>query len=275
MVYSSDAGAEFVSRYKTEIQQAGYLINISDFATFKRAFDKDRIYLECLACGVPTMKTKEVHKIEDIYTAVEEIGFPLFLKPTRLAGGHHYVIKTTEDIPPAFEEMNALIQSEKYAAQKSKLIVQETITYGYDDIYCCESYYPVKGLGRDFLSIQKLRPNINYDGSVGSRVHVGKTIKSPELEKYTQLILDHLDWKGFAHLDWLYSKKHQSFLLCEINPRLPGFSNFITSIGFDMAWNYYADLTKEAAIPFRFKNALYFEALRHPGGFNNKFIGCI
>jgi predicted ATP-grasp superfamily ATP-dependent carboligase len=275
LVYSSDSGAEFVSRYKCEIQDAGYLINIPDIETFRTAFNKDSIFKVCAECGVPTMRTKDVYSIDDIYSAFEEIGLPLILKATRLAGGRYWKIKDSKDIPLAYKEMNRLIQSEEFEVKKSGLIIQEYIEHEYDEIYCCESYYSLKHVSYGFLSIQKLRPDINYDGTVGSRLFVGETIALPELELFTKRILDHLNWNGFAHLDWLYSKKHQSFLLCEINPRLPGFSNFITKIGFDMAWYYYTDLTKMDKPLYRFKRALYFEALRHPGDLTTNLLAVI
>jgi hypothetical protein len=85
------------------------------------------------------------------------------------------------------------------------------------------------------------------------------------LEHYTRQLLDRLRWRGFAHLDWIYSSKYDEYLLCEINPRLPGFSNLLEKVGFDMAYGYYADLCGITTEPFRFKKALYFEALRMPG----------
>jgi len=218
------------------------------------------------------MQTREVHGLDDVYAAERELGLPLILKPTRLAGGRYRKIRQAAEIPEAYAEMAALIGSDEFAAQQSDLIVQEFIEHRYDDIYCCESYYARSHSERQFLSIRKVRPNINYDGTVGSRLYAGKTVKSPELERYTRRILDHLNWTGFAHLDWLYSKKHDSYLLCEINPRLPGFSNFITALGFDMGWDYYADLTGAPREAFRFKRALYFEALRHPGDLTTNLL---
>jgi len=272
LVYSSDAGAEFVSQHQEVLRRAGYRLNIAAYETFRRGFDKDKIFKECQACGVPTMKTKEIESVEDLYAAAEAFGLPLILKPTRLAGGAYRKVTDTESIPEVYAYMRALIRSEEHAAQQSCLIAQEFVAHHHQDIYCCETYYPANRSERRFLSIQKVRPNINYDGTVGSRLYAGQTVEQPELERLSAQILDHLGWKGFAHLDWLYSQKYERFLLCEINPRLPGFSNFTTAVGFDMAWYYYADLTARQAKPFRFRRALYFEALRHPGDLTTNLL---
>ena len=92
-----------------------------------------------------------------------------------------------------------------------------------------------------------------------------ETIHNETLEQYTKAILDHLGWQGLAHLDWIYSPKYQQYLLCEINPRLPGFSNLLTKVGFEMAYYYYADLCELPIPPYRFRLARYHEALRMPG----------
>ncbi|MCB9302691.1 MAG: hypothetical protein H6566_18770 [Lewinellaceae bacterium] len=272
LLFSTDSAAQYVSKYKRQIQDAGYLVNILDYEILRKSFDKDSIYRVCKEIGVPTIKTKEVNSIEDIYSAAEEIGYPLLLKPTRLAGARFQKIDKLEDIPRAYELMNGMIHSEQFAPQESGMIVQEYIIYDFNDIYCIECYFSRDQSSKEILVIEKIRPDINYDGTVGSRIYAGKTIRSADLERLTQQVLDHFNWTGIANVDWLYSKKYDDYLLCEINPRLPGFSNFPTKIGFEMAWYYYADLTDTPREAFQFKPALYFEALRHPGDLTSNLV---
>jgi len=275
VVYSSDTSAEFISKYQQELISAGFLVSIADYQSFKRGFDKDKIFTECNKTKIPTIKTFEIENLNDLRTAWDEIGPPLLLKPTRLAGGRFMLITKEKDLEPVFEEMSKLIHSKEFGFKKSGLIAQEYIEYNYNDLYCCESYYSTKSQPVGFLSIRKLRPNINSDGTTGSRLFAGVTIKDKILEDYSKKLLDSLKWKGFAHIDWLYSKKYNSYLLCEINPRLPGFANFMTKNGFDMAWYYYADLVGVEIEKYEFRNALYFEALRIPGDITNGIYSII
>lgn len=272
LLFSTDWAAEFTSKYQQEIREAGYLINISTYETFRKGFDKDRIFKICEACDVPTIPTMEVNTVEDIYAAAEAFGYPLLLKPTRLAGSRFQKIHRREDILPAFEAITELVGSAEFAAQESDIIVQEFIHYRLDDLYCVEAYCAMDQSRQDILTIQKIRPDINYDGSVGSRVFAGQTLQVPDLEQYSRRLLKYLGWTGIAHMDWLYSPKYDDYLLCEINPRLPGFSSFPTKIGFEMAWYYYAELTGISTPAFRFKRALYFEALRHPGDLTSNLV---
>ena len=108
LLFSTDSAAQYVSKYKRQIQDAGYLVNILDYEILRKSFDKDSIYKVCKEIGVPTIKTKEVNSIEDIYSAAEEIGYPLLLKPTRLAGARQLVIPGHDPLvrqrfPAAFE----------------------------------------------------------------------------------------------------------------------------------------------------------------------------
>jgi predicted ATP-grasp superfamily ATP-dependent carboligase len=265
LLYSDDAATSFTSRNLEKLKVAGYLINVPDYQKLMRGFDKAELAKAAAECEVPVIPTVAVREFSDLQQAWQELDKPLILKPTRLAGGKFTVIRQEDELEPAFQKMKALVESPRFRHLQSGLIAQEFISYGYDDIYCCESYYTRESKPIGFLSIHKIRPNINTDGTAGGRLYAGETEKNPELENFTRKLLDHLQWTGLAHLDWLYSKKYNQYLLCEINPRLPGFSNLVTKLNFDMAYYYYADLTGREIPGFKYKDALYFEALRMPG----------
>ncbi|WP_017732517.1 ATP-binding protein [Nafulsella turpanensis] len=265
LLYSDDASAAFVNRYAARLRENGYLLNTPDAKTFEDGFDKASLARAAKAANVPVIPTIEVKKLEDLQEAWEQLEKPIILKATRLAGGKFIQIHRQEELKKAFEEMDALIHSPAHRHMQSGLIAQEFIYYNYDEIYCCESYYTSDSKAAGFLSIHKIRPNINKDGTAGGRLFAGESVEDPVLKAHTKALLDHLQWKGMAHLDWIYSKKYQQYLLCEINPRLPGFSNFLTKVGFEMAYFYYADLCGQALPEVKFEKALYFEALRMPG----------
>ena len=265
LLYSDDASAAFVNKYADRLKENGYLLNTPESKSFEEGFDKASLARAAKETGVPVIPTIEIKSLEELEAAWEQLEKPIILKATKLAGGKFVQIHRKEELKGAFEEMDALIKSPAHRHMNSGLIAQEFIYYEYDEIYCCESYYTtdVKPVG--FLSIHKIRPNINKDGTAGGRLFAGESVQDAELEKHTEALLTHLKWKGMAHLDWIYSEKYQQYLLCEINPRLPGFSNFLTKVGFEMAWFYYADLCKLPIPEPKFEKALYFEALRMPG----------
>lgn len=265
LLYADDASAAFVCKFADVLRKAEFLINIPAVDDFNRGFDKAQLFLATGEAGVPTIPTVIVNDFSDLEKAWRALDHPIILKATKLAGGKFKIIKQKEDLESAFQIMAKLIHSPDHAHMHSGLIAQEFIDYTYEEIYCCEAYYTTKSEPTGYLSIHKIRPNINRDGTAGGRLFAGETIEDAVLEKHTKAILDHLDWKGMGHLDWIYSKKYGQYLLCEINPRLPGFSNFLTKVNFEMAYYYYADLCNLLIPPYEFKKALYFEALRMPG----------
>lgn len=265
LLYSDDASASFVVEHASSLSAAGYLMNVAPPNVFWQGFDKGQLACAANEADIPVIPTVIVQSLEDLQKAWDSLDKPIILKATRLAGGKFELIHEQEELKPAFELMHSLIHAEGYAHMQSGLIAQEFIHYDYDEIYCCESYYTTQSKPSGFLSIHKIRPNINKNGTAGGRLFAGETIQNTALEEHTQSLLDHLQWKGFAHLDWIYSRKYQQYLLCEINPRLPGFSNLLTKVGFDLAYYYYADLCGYSVKPYQYKKALYFEALRMPG----------
>ncbi|MGK7393550.1 MAG: hypothetical protein ACNS62_03220 [Candidatus Cyclobacteriaceae bacterium M3_2C_046] len=267
LLYSDDASTAFTSKYKEKLLKAGYLINVPDYDKLLQGFDKAQLYLAARQCQVPAIPTVIIEKEEDLEKAWQELDKPVIIKPTRLAGGKFIMVRHKNDLLQAYQQIKRLTENPKFRHLQSGIIAQEFIEYGYDDIYCCESYYTKSHQPVGFLSIHKIRPNINPDGTSGGRLYAGETIRNQDLETYTHTILDHLNWNGFAHLDWFYSKKYQQYQLCEINPRLPGFSNLITKVNFEMAYYYYADLCDLPIPEFHYRDALYFEALRMPGDF--------
>lgn len=265
LLFSDDASAAFTNKHADRLREAGYLLNTPSKECFTKGFDKALLAKAAEEAGVPVIPTIEVKTMEDLEGAWEQLDKPIILKATRLAGGKFVLIHHKEELKAAFDQLQALINDPAYRHMQSGLIAQEFIYYEYDEIYCCESYYTTQSKPTGFLSIHKIRPNINRDGTAGGRLFAGETIQDPKLEKHTKALLDHLQWKGMAHLDWIWSRKYNQYQVCEINPRLPGFSNFLTKVNFEMAYSYYADLCGLPLPQPEFRKSLYFEALRMPG----------
>ena len=265
LLYSDDASAAFANKYATQLKEAGFLVNTPSRESFNQGFDKALLAEAAKEAGVPVIPTIAVKTLPELEAAWDQLDKPIILKATKLAGGKFVLIHHKEELKKAFEQLDALIKAPGYRHMNSGLIAQEFIYYRYDEIYCCESYYTQQSQPNGFLSIHKIRPNINKDGTAGGRLFAGETIEDKALERHTKKLLDHLKWKGMAHLDWIYSQKYKEYLVCEINPRLPGFSNFLTKVNFEMAWFYYADLCGLPLTEPPFKKSLYFEALRMPG----------
>jgi hypothetical protein len=161
--------------------------------------------------------------------------------------------------------MEETISRHENRSLEPRLIAQEWLDYDMEDIWCVEAYYDRYGTGKGFFPIRKIRTVIYRGGTFGSRLYAGESFPNEKIVALTRKLLDGLEWKGLAHVDWVYSRHRSEYYLTEINPRLPGFSFFPSQAGFEMAYYYYADLTGGAIICHDVKPFLYFESLRYPG----------
>jgi len=271
LLYSSDSSAKFVSKYKERLTSNGYLVNIPDYNTFIKGFDKYQLSLFSKEVNVPVIPTMLIEGVKDLDHAFNKFEKPFVLKGTRLAGGKFYIVNNMDQINEAYRSLVTEVQAKKKL--ESGIIAQELIKYDYDEIYNTQSFYNRDGEAIGFIELQKFRPNIKRNGQPGSRMFAGRLINNEELRFYTKRLLDNLNWKGFASVDWIYSKKYKSFLLCEINPRLPGFSNLLVKMRFDSPFYYYNDFITNNPKPLNVKtNVLYFEIFRIQGDFFGSLI---
>lgn len=265
LIYSTDIAAELISKYKKDIIDAGYLVNIPEYTTFKTAFDKWECYKHATKIGIPAPRSFLVNTVDEARKAFKQIDGVAIIKGTRLAGGKYLKIENEASIVKAFDRMREIISDEANKYCESKLILQKFLDANITNIWCCESIYKKDGVPVGFLSIKKIRTVINEDGTYGSRLYAGENILNPKLEEYTKKILDSLNWRGIANLDWVYLPEKTEYFLTDFNPRLPGFSNFPSKIGFEMAYFYYLDLIGEPVTIPPIPKSIYFETFRMPG----------
>lgn len=266
VLFASDDHTAILFSEKREIlDRKGFLINFPSKATLLMGFDKWLCYLQALKIGIPCAYTRLIENREDLDDMSRSMQYPFIIKATTLAGGNYIRVQRPEEVIQAFTQMESLILSKENRLLHPKLIAQEWLDYDMEDIWCVEAYYDRYGNARGFFPIKKIRTVMYRGGTYGSRLYAGESFPNEEIVSLTRKLLDGLEWKGFAHLDWVYCKKKNQYYLTEINPRLPGFSFFPSQAGFEMAYYYYADLTGESFNVPEVKPVLYFETLRYPG----------
>lgn len=274
LLTSNDQTAVLFARHEESLRQHGFLLNVPPLEKLLDGFDKWQCYLNAKRLGIPTAETLLITSQEEALAAADHLGYPHIIKATRLAGGNYKRINSPEEVLPAFDQMQALVTSPPNLVMNASLIAQKWLTYEVENIWCVESYYDTHGKARGFWPIRKWRTVIYKDGTFGSRLYAGECVEQPELTELSRKLLDGLEWRGFAHLDWVYLPQEKTFSLTEINPRLPGFSFFPSNAGFEMAYFYYADLVGETFSVNPLKKTVYLEMLRHPGDFTSTLIAC-
>lgn len=272
LFYSDDISAVAISRYQQRLKDAGYLLNIAANADLETAFDKWHCYQLAQSIGIPMAKTQVVTSPDDIVSVWQAFEKPVMLKGTRLAGGNYPLLSSKDQISAAWQTLQTAINSEGFKARQSGIILQEWHSYEITDNWSCEALYTKEGVPVDFFPIKRIRTSVNRNGTFSSRLYAGHYEHNQQLIETTELILTKLNWKGFAHVEYFYVPKLKRFLLTEINPRLPGYSYYPGSSGFNLAYYYYADLTGiQLTRPAPFPKSIYFEAFLYPGDITAAF----
>ncbi|MFP3982482.1 MAG: hypothetical protein ACLFV2_02165 [Desulfurivibrionaceae bacterium] len=275
LLTSNDQTAVLFARHEEKLRAQGFLLNVPPLEKLLEGFDKLQCYTNAKRLGVPTAETIMIASREEAWAAAERLGFPHIIKPTRLAGGNYIRINSSADVVPAFQKMLELVKRPENRVMGANLIAQRWLNYKVDDIWCVESYYDTQGQACGFWPVRKWRTVIYKDGTYGSRLYAGECLEQSDLADLSRRLLYGLEWRGFAHLDWVYLPQEKTFCLTEINPRLPGFSLFPSRSGFEMAYYYYADLVGEGFVVPPMKSAAYFEIFRNPGDVSSTLVACL
>jgi len=254
------------SKHSDKLRASGFSFNIPGFECLNSGFDKWLCYQEAVKINIPCAVTRRIDHYDNIEKICSDMPVPFIFKATTLAGGNYVKITDEKsDIKAAYLKMLNIVDEQQGGVIRPDIIAQEWLEYDMEDIWCVESYYDQRGNPQGFLPIRKNRTVIKKDGTFGSRLYAGEILPNKKLADLSKKLLDSLNWKGFAHIDWVYSKKDNKYYLTEINPRLPGFSFYPSKAGYEMAYYYYADLNDSPYAVGDITPSLYFEILRYPG----------
>lgn len=276
LIYSNDPCAVAVAKHRQRLQDAGFLLNLPDHTTLEQVFDKWECYNLATSLGIPMAKTQLVESVGDVHDCWEQFEKPVILKGTTLAGGMYYKLTRREQIEACWEKLSRTVNAQAYASRKSRIILQEWHQYPMTDNWSCETTYDQNSEAAGFFTIQRIRCSLNDDGTYSSRLFAGQYAPCPELVEMTKKILSTMKWKGFAHVEYFFVPAKNTFMLTEVNPRLPGYSYYPSTAGFDLAYYYYATLTNTPFNkPKTFSPSIYFETFHYPGDFNSGIMHII
>lgn len=280
LVPSGDLSVQFLALFGSRLIKAGFLLNIVDNDALLQAFDKWKCYQLCISKNVPVAKTIFIESASSILQKTTGFSFPAIIKPTRLAGGIYIRVFSVRDAEKAFETLHDIINHEQYRMHDSGLIFQEWVDSKMEDNWSCDVFYDKHSNFKSAVTIKRIRTSLNENGTPTSRLYAGKIRNNPELIETTRHILESIRWQGPAHVEYIYDRISQKFLLTEINPRLPGYSYLLSQTGYEFGYFYAADLFGlDYTTPARMPETFYFESLRCPGdvteGLINSFRGFI
>jgi len=159
---------------------------------------------------IPIPPTYTFHSLEDLYRAVPDLSFPLFVKLRQSASGVGVKkCRTPEELVATFKFM-----IERYGLGPEEYPLVQTFVAGQD--YCVTALFQN---GR-FVAGMTYRNVRSFPRGTGAGA-LRETVDLPEAEAHTRRLLEHLSWHGIAEVDWRVDPQGKAFLI-EINPRLFG-----------------------------------------------------
>lgn len=168
----------------------------------------------CELNGIPTPKTIPVNDLANLTKALDEIGFPLWIK------GHFYDAVKCSNATEALAQFDRLRKS-----WGLPVLVQEGIDGEEFDV-CAVGDDSGKLLGA--VPIRKLR--LTDKGKAWSAV----TLRNPGLIDLSRRTLAALKWAGPCELEILQSSRNRDLYLLEINPRFPAWIYLSAGAGLNL-----------------------------------------
>ncbi len=224
-----DITADILSKNKERITRYTHITS-PDYPVFLRAADKLNLMQYCMKNNLPSPRTYDLNDatLEDIPNMLE---FPVIVKPNRGLGA------IGVERYNSFDEL--VIGYRKLKAAHGNLIVQEFIPQDGGMQYQAEAF--VDANGRVKVCMVILKPRFFPVNGGTSTANV--TIRHPDIEKTTVDLLEGLNWKGAADVDFILDPRDNTAKILEINPRVTAGIKIGFTAGID-----YADLHIKLAL---------------------------
>lgn len=201
----SDHSSKFLSTHRKELMpKVKYCL--PDISVFERGYDKNLLMALCEKKGYPHPQTiNNVTELSGI--DVEELRFPLLIKPNHTCGGRGMtLIRNYEELKAKFGEVyrqygdchlqeyihgGRQVEAQLYINEQQELVTSSVI-YKY-------RWYPENG---------------------GSSC-CATSVKNEKVVELLLSLLKDIGWKGFADFDLIEDPRDGQLKVMELNPRMP------------------------------------------------------
>lgn len=250
----------FIAQHFSEISP--YIrIPLASYEILKFVRDKSKLLEHAIKIGIPCPKMFLCHVPEDAKRQVNELSFPVVLKPAISSGG----------------------QGIRYVFDKSTLSADaQIISNGYDS-FLMQEYIPgteYYGLSVIFNQRNQMRSafvhkKIRQLPITGGASTYAVSVKYPKLVEIAEALLTSINWYGAANIEFKIDQNDNIPKLMEINPRLWGSLQLAIASGINIPYLLY-QLALEGDIKpsFEYKEGIKFRWFMY-GDFVNFFTNLI
>ena len=183
---------------------------------FVKAYDKQDSMLACMDNNIPCPITKRDSETLEEY--IEKVGFPIVVKPRRGTGsiGFHCINNQNE--------LNKLLSDKSFKIEEN--VIQQYISQ------TDTQYLAYIMLDND----HKLRSAVITDKARwypidGGSTCFARTVDRPDILEYSLKLLNAIEWKGFAQIDFIGDPKDGLPKCMEINGRISASTKICWHVG--------------------------------------------
>jgi len=220
MIPLFDPSAHLVAQHLAELERL-VRIPLVELDVFMRARDKALTMQACEESGVPCPRTWYPDR-EPLESIAAQVAYPVLVKP-RISHGAMGIVRVerADQLSPILERVSAAY---------GPCIVQEFIPPGGAQ-YKAQFFRDRDGSHRASIVFSKLR----WYPVAGGTSSLNQTVERDDILESGRRLLDALDWRSYADLDYIEDPRDGVAKVMEINPRVTGSVKIAFEAGIDFA----------------------------------------
>ena len=198
--------------------------------------------------GLPVPRSFTPTTLAEVERAADQLAYPAIVKPSQPTSWKHPELPRDIRMAKAIvlESREALLQvCHTLAPWGLALILQEYVPGDDAAHYDVHAFVDRQGVARATFCGRKWRIQPPH---VGSGCYV-ESLHEPALEALVVDILQRLDYRGIANLNFKRHAVTGEFKLLEINPRVSQWTILTTRAGINLPWMAYRDVCGLAQVP--------------------------
>lgn len=217
--------AKIIAKHKKRFEG---LVTVAcpDFEAIDKIDHKDEFAKTVQELGVESPKTWLPQNEEDIECALEEIKFPVFVKPPDDVGGRGISrVENEEELKTAFKDLQNRYPDDQ--------ILIQSLAKGVDYCFC--------GLfDQGNLIASMVYHNIRKFPQESGPGVVRETVKSERFDEIAEKLMKPLQWHGVAGIDFMWDENEKSIpTMIEVNPRFWAGLDHSVKSNIDFPWLLY------------------------------------
>jgi predicted ATP-grasp superfamily ATP-dependent carboligase len=215
-----------------------YHIPVCEWNIFSKLIKKEYLYSLAEQLDIPCPKTKNVNKAEDFEGIMNDMQFPVIIKPSvninfsKLLGEKAYILKNRPDLDQLIEK---IIKTRLY---EEHIIIQEYIPGDVTSLYTITSYANKEHEIKGYSIGHKIRQYPPQTGTIIS----GKVIHVEDILINAERFIKATKFYGISNIEFKKDDRDNTYKLMEINPRTGLWNLSVLECGINLPLMSYNDI---------------------------------